>query len=127
LSALGGTYLADVPSDNLPVTSILTRPDPGIAKHPANDGASDIYRQASTQGSDSNAVTNSPNPQLFRFVLEKSNCARAVRLQVLCLCANLSRRAGEQQVIGDKPVKRFDVRIELRFPNLLFERNDFRI
>src|SRR6185295_6983304 len=113
LSSGSARDFADVSTDDLPLSVLVTRPDASITIVAFRRGAGDFHHQPGEQRDDGDVLPHPPDAELAGLVGAKANEARRVRLEILSFGPKPSIGAGEEQVLMNEPVERRHIRREL--------------
>src|SRR4029079_17028135 len=116
---------ADVPTDDLPLSVLVTGPDASITIVAFRRGAGDFHDQPGEQRDDGDVLPHPPAAELAGLVGAKANEARRVRLEILSLGPKPSIGAGEEQILMNEPVERGLIRRKLSGSQLGLEGDDF--
>ena len=113
-------------ADHAPFAVSFSRPDSRVAVGPAHELPGYLYLEPRSERRHDDVRCNSAHAQLFRHMRPEPDEPGPMRLEILRLGSELPVRTREQELIGDQPIERRNVRRELRGAKLRFERDALR-
>ena len=110
-----------------PRSPVLSGPYASVAIGPAHDLATYFDLEPGTKCRHRDIRPHPPDAKLLRLVRSEAHHAGTMGVEILRLCAELTVRTGEEQLVGDEEIEDVNVRGELRCPDLRLERDDLGI